>query len=160
MQTPHVNLRDHGGPGTQKRSTGRRKRTPCVHRGEWPTNGLHLTPRGLHTWKPRGYRAGTQTRSPHAHTNDYRHWYTGTGVDNRTTGTGQHRKDEDGAVGGRTLTTTRRGVGTTTTNGRGGDGRERRRRMARGRLRRRSLDEGETRPAQGLTTRGRQTRTA
>src|SRR5512135_3599189 len=105
--------------------------------------------------KPRGYRAGTLTRSPHAQANDYRHRYTGTGVDNRTTGTGRHRKDEDGAVRGEILTTTRRGEGTTMTNGRGGDGWERRRRKARGRLRRRSLDEGETQPARGLTTRSR-----
>nr|CAE02469.2 OSJNBa0042D13.22 [Oryza sativa Japonica Group]CAE05167.2 OSJNBa0013A04.4 [Oryza sativa Japonica Group] len=87
--------------------------------------------------------------------NDYRHRYTGTGVDNRTTGTGRHRKNEDGAARGEILTTTRRGVGTTTTNGRGGDRRAQRRRTARGRLRRRSLDEGETRPARGLTTRSR-----
>ena len=44
---------------------------------------------------------------------------------------------------------------TATTNGRGGDRRAQRRRTARGRLRRRSLDEGETRPARGLTTRSR-----
>nr|AAT85129.1 hypothetical protein [Oryza sativa Japonica Group] len=64
-------------------------------------------------------------RTPHVnlkdHANDYRHRYTGTGVDNRTTGTGRHRKDEGGEARGRILTTTRRGVGTTTTNGRGED---------------------------------------
>jgi hypothetical protein len=57
------------------------------------------------------------TRSPPAHVNDYRHRYTGTGVDNRTTGTGRHRKNEDGAARGEILTTTRRGAGKTTTNG-------------------------------------------
>jgi hypothetical protein len=122
MRTPLVNLKDRGRSSTQRRSTGRRKRTPCVNRGEKPTNGLHQTPRGLHTWKPRGYRAGTLTRSPHAQANDYRHRYTGTGVDNRTTGTGRHQKDEDEDDEGEILTTTRRGVGTTTTNERGGDG--------------------------------------
>src|SRR5512144_625470 len=121
MRTPHVNLRDHGGPGTQRRSTGRRKRTPCVNRGEWPTNGLHQTPRGLHTWKPRGYRAGTLTRSPHAQANDYRHRYTGTGVDNRTTARATPKRRGRGGERREILTTTRRGVGTTTTNGRGGD---------------------------------------
>src|SRR5512143_2400384 len=127
MRTPHVNLKDRCRPSTQRRSTGQRKRTPCVNRGEKPTNGLHQTPRGLHTWKQRGYRAGTLTRSPHAQANDYRHLYTGTGADNRTTGTGDTERTRTGAARGRTLTTTRRGVGTTTTNGRGGDGREQRR---------------------------------
>jgi hypothetical protein len=56
--------------------------------------------------------------------------------------------------------TTRRDERTTMTNGRGGDGRAQRRRTARGRLRRRSLDEGVTRPTRDLTTwsRGRRRR--
>ena len=71
---------------------------------------------------PSGHTNTDTTRSPPARVNDYRHRYTGTGVDSRTTGTGRHRKDEAEGDEGEILTTTRRGVGTTTTNERGRDG--------------------------------------
>ena len=87
--------------------------------------------RGNHAATERAHNTDT-TRSPPARVNDYRHRYTGTGVDDRTTGTGRHRKDEDGAARERDPYhhATRRGndnderarrrqTGTTETNGEG-----------------------------------------
>src|SRR5512140_3110253 len=76
---------------------------------------------------PSGHTNTDTTRSPPAHVNDYRHRYTGTGVDDRTTSTGDTERTRTGQRGRGILTTTRRGAGTTTMNGRGGGGRELRR---------------------------------
>src|SRR5512142_2726493 len=72
------------------------------------------------TWLPSGHTNTDTTRSPPTHVNDYRQRYTGTGLVNRTTGTGGTERTRMGQRRRGVLTTTRRGVGTTTTNRRGG----------------------------------------
>nr|AAV31380.1 hypothetical protein [Oryza sativa Japonica Group] len=98
MRTSHVNKKDRGRPRTQRRSTGRRKRIPRVADKRTPLD----TTRPAHvetTRLPSGHTNTDTTRSPPARVNDYRHRYTGTGVDNRTTGTGTRTgQREDGSL--------------------------------------------------------------